>query len=349
MTEIAIHKIKNKLPKFTYINIPNYSNKPKYTKFKNFLENKVTNIEPWLTCEGIKALILKDNFVCIDNDKCIGCFFCLSSQRDIASLEGNIDDILDQIIPNYSELKEKIQTDDIFNGKIIELPIYTGERKYHRFSDFTSVNETKHISMWGCSVLNFLSSDMTPRIGKEVEIKKMDYPRDGRLDICVLSKNKLLICESKVDLDSLLTENRYRIQIPSYTSECRKFIDDYNLKFNEELSFQLPLLIGGEETDLLPLTHPLCTSITGNKSKRFYDNLIKHNIQFISANALWSMVLRSMINGRRLCWDLLFDKIFKKNTIGLLSGGKVILNENREYELKKIPTELLKSSEQAFS
>lgn len=349
MTEIVIHKVKDKLPKYTFINIPTYSNRPKYTKFKNFLEDNTTNIEPWLTCDSIEALVLNNDSVCIEDSKCISCFLCLSSQRDLKNLESDINKILVKIIPNYSELSEIINKNDIFNGKLIELPIYTGKRKYHRFSDFTSINETKHISMWGCSVLAFLSSDSSPRIGKEIEIKKMDHPRDGRLDICILSNNKLLICESKVNLDSLLSENRYRIQIPSYMSECKKFIDDYNSKFNENISFRLPMLIGGEETDLLPPNHPLNSSITGNKSNRFYNNLIRHNIQFISADALWSMVLRSMIKKKRLCWDLLFDRIFDENTIGLLSAGRVIKKDNNDIEINKISSELLRSSEQVFS
>lgn len=146
----------------------------------------------------------------------------------------------------------------------------------------------------------------------------------------------------------MLTENRYRVQIPSYKNECEKLIKEHNTKFRDEKRLQIYLLIGGEETDLFPPHHSLCTSKVGSKSLRFYKDLVKYNIKFISASAIWVMFLRSVIKGRRLCWDLLFDKIFQENTLGLVSSG-IVLYDKEKYGVEAIPKEVLKFSEIVFS
>ena len=177
----------------------------------------------------------------------------------------------------------------------------------------------------------------------------MDNPRDGRLDGGVISNDIIIVFEAKVGLDALLTENRYRIQIPSYTKACKRIIDEFNSRFKSNKKLQTYLLVNGEETDLFPPNHPLCTSNTGNKAGRFYTNLDKHNIKFISSNALWSMMMRSLIKQKRLCCDILFDRIFDKRTLGLLTAWRVIVTDEGNYEVVSIPKKILTSSEQAFS
>lgn len=350
MTRLLIHKNEEgrKYPRYSVIEIPEYNNKPKYMKFKNFLENNVVDYTLWPTCDNkdIGALEANENEVYINCQKCIGCLLCLFSQRNLKKLHVGVKEILNKILP--VEIIAIIENEGIFNGNIIELPRYSGNKKIKSFNNFTSEKEEKHISLWACAVLNFLSSDQEVRIGKEIEILKMDKPRDGRLDVCVMSGDNVLVCESKVSLDKLLTENRYRVQIPSYQTECERFIGEYNDRFKTEKKLQIYLLIGGEETDLFPPNSPLCTSKTGRAAARFYGDLEKHGIKFISANALWAMVAKSLVNNRRMSWDILFNKIFDNDTIGLLSAGKVVFN-NGEYEVQAIPREILRSSEKAFS
>ena len=337
-------------PKFNTVEIPTYSNQPKFTKFKNFLENNTLSNSHRLTCNNItlNALFIKEESLYIDRDKCIGCLLCFSSQKKWGISHQRTLDILKKIIPNFDTMSRLINSSDIFNKNIIDLPIYLGNRKIRSFSEFTSHHETLHISLWGCSVLNFLSSNDTSRIGKEIEILKSNNPRDGRLDICVISGNKIIICESKTNFDYLINENNYRLQVPSYNNECRKLIDEHNAKNKCSKVFQIYLLIGGEETDLLPPDHPMCTSIVGKKAKRFYADIIKHNIKFISANALWLMMLRSMVLGKKVCWDLLLDQIFQTNTIGLLTSGIIETDGGRKFIIKSIPPKVLASAEISF-
>jgi len=348
MAKILIYKNKQdkSLPKYSIINLPNYVNIPKYTKFKNFLENNVDKVNVWPACDNqdIGALEVDKKTVSINLDKCIGCMMCLSTNKTLSELELDSKDIIEFLYPD--EIYEKIQDGEIFFGKTFQLP-YFKNRKTHSFEQYTSHKETTHISLWATSILNFLSSDPNSRMGKEIEIMKMDNPRDGRLDICIDSNDYVFVGEAKVDLNSAITENRYRIQIPSYEKECQRFIDEYNKKFKSKKRLFICLLVGGLETDLLPESHPECSSITGNKSKRFYQDLIKHNIKFVSAHVLLLMTLYSMYHNKKLSWDVLFDKLFKDDVIGLVTAG-VICNENGMPIVKKVDKEIITSSEQSF-
>lgn len=109
------------------------------------------------------------------------------------------------------------------------------------------------------------------------------------------------------------------------------------------------LIIGGRETDLLPSDHAYCSSNVGNKSERFYRDLTKFGIKFISANAILTMILFSLYNKKRLCWDILLNSLLKEeNFIGLVSGGMIIKKQDRII-LKEISRSLINFAERAFS
>ena len=348
MSKILIHKnLKNKpLPEYSVVSLPSYVNIPKYTKFKNFLENNVDKINVWPSCDNqdIGALEVDAKSVSINSDKCIGCMMCLSTNKKLNKLEIPSKEIIESLYDR--ELIKKIHDKDIFSGSVFTFPFFKN-RKTKSFEQYTSYKETTHISLWATSVLNFLSSDPESRMGKEIEIMKMDNPRDGRLDICISCYNSIFVGEAKVDLNSTITENRYRVQIPSYEKECKRFINDYNGKFKTKKELFICLVLGGSETDLLPETHPECSSRTGNKSKRFYQDIIKHKIKFVSANVLLLMTLYSMYHKKLLSWDVFFNKIFEENVIGLTTAG-VVKIEDKKSVVEKIDRDIIISSEQPF-
>ncbi len=245
MERVPIYKIITKEipPRYTFIKIPQYKNTPKNTKFNNFLENNVEMERIWPACntEDIGALEINELNVEINLKKCIGCMACLSTVKNLDNLFQNKGKILSQIYP--SSIISKLNKRDFFKGKLFEFPFFSN-RKIISFSQFTSRKETTHISLWASTVINFLCSSQDSRIGKEIEIMKMSDPRDGRLDVCIVSDNLVLVGESKVDLDSLLVENRYRLQIPSYKQECQKFIDEYNSKHHKDKKLLIFLIIG---------------------------------------------------------------------------------------------------------
>ena len=338
---------KESLPKYTVIKIPQYKNTPKYTKFKNFLENNVDTERTWPACdnEDIGALEVNGTEVQINLKKCIGCMACLSTVKNLDKLNIDKARLLAQMYPKETLIE--FDKKNVFNGQLFSFPFFP-DRKTNTFSEFTSVKETKHLSLWAATVLNFLCSTDNSRIGKEIEIMKTDNPRDGRLDVCIDSNEFILIGEAKGNLDSLLTENRYRIQIPSYKRECQKFVDEYNLKYNKNKIIIIFLIVGGEESELLPETHPECSSRAGNKSKRFYDDLIKHNIKFVSANAILLLMLYSFYINKRICFDLLMSQINDNNFIGLTTAG-IIQRSGNKLITSKINQTFLNSVAKSFS
>jgi NAD-dependent dihydropyrimidine dehydrogenase PreA subunit len=352
MKKVLLHESSKQddLPLYSIVTLPTYDNKPKYKKFLNFIENIVVSSTKWPTCDNVDigALEVEKKKVFINTDKCIGCLLCLSSQRNLDSLSSDIRTILSFIVTNYNQIKSRLENDP-FNGKQLDMPNYTGaDRKLKSLSDFTSTKETKHIALWATELFNFLSKSENSRMGKEIEIVKSTKPRDGRLDACIISDDNILVCETKVDLDTLLTENRFVVQIPSYKAECQRIIDAHNKKPSPNKKLQIYLLIGGNESDLYPPDSEYCTSNVGEKAQKFYSQLVKYDIKFISADALWLMVLYSLLKKKRLCWDLILDKIFTKNAIGLVTAG-IITHEKSKFYVNKISKELLETSEIPFA
>lgn len=220
-----------------------------------------------------------------------------------------------------------IDHSNFFNGKPIEIPTFKindgSFNKFDRFEDFTSRNEVKNISLWALSCLNFLSNEKT-RLGRELEIIQSKNPRDGRLDVVVCDKEEIIVLESKTTLFSLLSEKRFKMQIPAYYDESKKIV-------GRNFNVSIFLLVGGEESDLYPQDSQYCTTgQVGNIAKIFYDNIIKYNIKFVSANALWALYAKTILSKRKLFWNEIFPKLFnEEKTLGLLSGGKVVLNKNK--------------------
>lgn len=324
------------------ITIPIYSNKPKNKKFFNFLQNNTNSDESWLTChKDIGALQVFENKLTIDSKKCIGCLACLITNNKISMLDQHVKQtLLDLFFQNPQNILSSVYTKNLFSGKIISLPIYTDfGRKFNSLEDFSSVNEVEHIALWALSILKFLSSSKEARIGREIEILQTENPRDGRLDVCVISDSTILVVETKTDFNSMLNENRYREQMPNYIAECNKMIFEYETKTKIKTKWLPVLLIGGKETDLLPPTHPDCTSCVGDKSMKFYGELVKNKIKFISANMLWCLALNAIISEKKICWDLLFQQsLSDENAFGLLTCGVIVKNKN-EFVVKPISQE----------
>jgi len=322
------------------ISIPTYSNRPKFEKFLNFLKNNISSADQWMTCnKDLDALVVNDNKISIDFDKCIGCLSCILANTKHIKLDEQLQNrLFSNLFENYDEtLVELEDFRNIFSGKRILLPEYTSfHRKFSSFEEFTTVDEVKHIAIWMLIALKFLSSSKDCRIGREIEIFQSENPRDGRLDVCVLSNSYVLVVETKTSFSDLMIENRYRLQIPRYVSECQKILDRYNKEFKKDLKLIVLLGIGGNETDLYPPSHPDCTSTVGDKSKKFYNDLIRHNIRFVSANALWVMSLYSILTNSLIFWDELFPKIFARtNSIGLLTSGLVV-DKNGKFVVEPI-------------
>lgn len=351
--KIICSNCSNDRPPCSIIPIPVYNNFPKYNKLKNFLLNKSNKQSKWLSChKDIGALIVNENNeVEIDEEKCIGCFSCLVN-CPYYTININDNKKMHLLEPRTFSYQTSFRTikeiTKYFKGERIELPKYPSFiKKIKSLEEFTNTNEVEHLSLWGLNILKFLSAS-PPRVGKEIEIAKMDNPRDGRLDICILCNDILLVLESKTNFDDLMKENRYRIQIPSYVEEGNNVINEFNKENEKNIKLYVILLIGGRESDLFPPKHPDCTSDIGNQGDLFYNQLVKSKIKFISANALFALISKSISSNKKICWDILLPKIFDdKNSIGLLTAGIVTLKHHKYY-VESIPENYLSEAERFF-
>lgn len=337
---------------FSAVKIPQYSNRPPSNKFKNFLLGKVEKPERRLTCDtAISAILANSNNLKIDTERCIACLACLCSHRNpFQLLYSDIIDVLNGIIPTLEEFSKSSYTNNLFNGDLKQIPRKESlSLEINSFDEYTADNEVEHIALWVTIMLQFLASDNNARIGKEIHIANLIEPRDNRLDTCCLSYDRVLVGETKISLDSLLQENRYRTQIPSYQTIIESQVQEHNALYGQNKEAMVLLIIGGRETDLLPFDHPHCTSIVGDQSLRFYNDIVSHNIRFISAHLIWAMSLYSLIMRKRLCWDLLFSQVFEnQNVLGILSGGQIVA-QDKQITLEGISPRVLDSAVRDFS
>ncbi len=212
-----------------------------------------------------------------------------------------------------------------FSGNMVSMPC---SKKILRnplkdLESFTGVNETKNIQPWASGIISHTSS-CENRIGMEIPVFNMDYDRNGRLDVCAITaEDYLIVLESKISLDDALKDERFIEQQSKYTSEIEKSIQDYLYL----------TLFGGRETDLLPSCHNGCTGKIGGKTDRFYSMVNKFGIRFISANAIWCMCCRYLVQGDEYAWDKFIREVFNDDRcVGLVSAGKIV-KDNGSYQI----------------
>ena len=332
---------------FSTIEIPHYASTQTCSKFSSFLLNRVDSVDPRLTCDQeIAALVAGQDSLCIDTDRCIACLACLCSHRNPVRLVcSDLHDIMTAIIPGFGQMQIDNMRHGPFNGHLKRVPTReTMSLRIRSFDQYTAQREVEHIALWTTIMLRFLASDTDVAVGKEIPITNPIYPRDNRLDTCCASQDLILIGETKNSLESLLQENRYRTQVPSYQAICDEMVSNHNALYGQSKKAMVLLVIGGRESDLLPPSHPHCTSIVGERSHRFYDDIMTYSIRFVSASLLWTMAVYTIAAGKRLCWDLLFPQVFSNpDVVGILSGGQVAMQRDR-VDMSKINPNTLESS-----
>lgn len=234
-------------------------------------------------------------------------------------------------LPRFLPTKEQVpnfNTDEFnetfFKGGIVKTPYFInnpiGSSKYKRFEDFTITDEVNHIALWMLAALKDFSGKNIS-VGKELEVEQRDNPRDGRLDVVALQDTRLLVIETKTDLRTMLTENRFESQISAYKKESDRLSNA-----NDNISNNLVILgIGGKETDLYPSSNSACTTgKVGDISDLFYRKIENGNINFISANGMWSIITYAVVNSKSVnLFDTIFDLLSQSDVMGIISGGVV--------------------------
>lgn len=293
----------------------------KYSYLSDLINNNKSKINDLAVALKIECIEFKGNHIDIKNENCINCMFCVFGCPG-NNIEIRNDFSMKAMCSNFSlDYENKLGSsilDQLFNGKFIELPkirLQQFKVKYKSFEDFTSKDETTNISVWGANTLKYLSLSQTPVLGLEVGMKINSRDRGGRLDICLLNNDLLFVAEAKISFDKMMNEGRYESQLIAYEEELK------SSTIESSINYYKFLLIGGPESDLLPHTHIHCTSNVGNRSKTFYDTLIRNNFVFISSNALLSLSLLKLFKGDQYSIENIYKKIFKKGVLGLVSSG----------------------------
>lgn len=266
----------------------------------------------------------------IYDEKCINCMFCAFG------CVGNRVLINSKIHPKafcydiskseFEELKN-VFNESIFTGEFVKLPSVPLSHlrvKYKRFEDFTSVDETANIAVWTANAMKYLSTSLEPRVALEVGVKIKKRDRPGRLDVSLLNlkDNYLFVAETKVSFDKMMSEGRYESQMIAYETELES-MKDFSIK---KAKF---LVIGGNESDLLPEANEKCTS--KSRAGLFYRVLNENNLFFFSANALLALGIKKMFGSiEKYSLESLYDIINSKEYVGLLSCG--LIKANGEIE-----------------
>ena len=320
------------------IDAPCVSNKIfKYSYLKDFfIDNKGNKkkISVPVSIECIKPSSSYDKAEVI-NERCINCMYCLFGcignriliSKDIHPINMCVDITNEELITLKNELLPKL-----FKGFFIKLnsvPYSSLKVKYKDFDSFTSVDETTNIAVWGANAMKYLSTSMEPRLSLEVGVDIQSRDRGGRLDISLLNtnENKAFFAETKVSFEKMINEGRYESQMLAYDREIAK-------ECPNNITYNLFLMIGGKESDLLPSRHPRSTGDI-NKKYLFYETLKEHNLFFVSANSFLALGLMKMfVSCSKYNLEMLELLIKSKNKyLGLLSSG-VITRDERVISLE---------------
>ena len=297
----------------------------KYSYLDDFLSDKPCKNERAYSVP-IRIECIKrrdDNKLDIQNPKCINCMFCAFGcignrvliTKEIHPVEMCVDITSSQI----KELRDAFLP-KLFHGEFIDIPPVPFSQiraKYKTFEEFTAVDETQNIAVWGANAMKYLSTSLEPRISLEVGVDISARDRGGRLDISMLNTRDgyLFVAETKVGFKAMMDEQRYEAQMLAYETELQRTCptDLKRCKF---------LLIGDVESDLLPFENKNCTG--GNAARLFYDVLRADNLFFMSANAMLAMGLMKMfVSQERYSLESLYSFIASGQYVGLLSSGLV--------------------------
>jgi hypothetical protein len=305
--------------------VPDYMNVPKNSKFANFLANNVSRMIRFSLLDDISEVEWNHPNIIMHPEKGIGYGLFVAHHPDsIFSLDENFS----TRIGNVNALGLIHKTDLFFRGKRVLLPKNLNiDTTYKNFEDYTSVSEENHLSRWACVVLKFLSSAES-RIGKEIQLLEENNLRDGRLDVCAITDNKLLILEAKVGIQAALEDNRFRYRIPSYFSESAKIIK----ASNNPVEHMIVLLVGGSELSLFPPGHSDHQASAYQLGSSFLTRCLDSDVRIITANFLWCCLMKSLVTGSLITWDKdLWGELSKPDTLGLTSAGRLKSDGTIEY------------------
>jgi ferredoxin len=185
------------------------------------------------------------------------------------------------------------------------------------FEHFTESDEVLNLTPWAGKALLYIYSLPSNSGIYEVRLPQPQgskrYPRP---DFCLLSlKEKIvLMLESKRNL--LSAKSGVINQVANkYREEVTAVVEEFNKNRSTNFKVFIPLLIGGEEDELLP----------SNTNQPFYENLISFKIPFISAGFVWVLLAMKLFGINAFEPSKAIQSFLTMpNVKGLLKDGAVI-------------------------
>ena len=298
--------------------IPNYANIPANSKFKNFLNNVVNHEVPYLFSEDIEEVVWKGSSLYVQPEKGISSGIVIANQP---SAIFGLNSTFNTVLAGDAQIEElrKLVAQFFQTRKIVHPRNASPTSLYKSFEEYTAVNEEKHISLWACVALKYLSKNPS-RLGKEIELDELDSLRNGRLDVCVIDEARLLMVEAKVSVAEAVRDNRFIVRVPSYQRETKRIIAE-----NEHAAESMVIvMVGGSENALFGPEHPDHAADQYRIGHDFLQKCQNLHIKFMTANFLWCCLMKSYVTGKKISWhDDIWQLLEDDEILGLTSAGAI--------------------------
>lgn len=255
-------------------------------QLKGFLKNVVRRTGPQYLFEGAQELIVSGNEL-VSNPEHSLSLLVYSGLNPGTVLLGS--EYESEIGTKARNQKYAPDPNSFFQGSNLVLPKNVAlDSQYKSFEHWTGVNEVKHISLWLLAALRSMyGHDLHSSL--EVEIPLPGEARPGRLDVVAKWTNKLVCLEAKTSISDAIKDGRFVEQIPKYRKQIVETCHELGL---DTLESSVLLAPGGSESDLKCRDSELRASPIGHK---FLEACSKNEIKFITANAVWQMVVCELV------------------------------------------------------
>lgn len=292
-------------------------------QLKGFLENLVHRTGPQYLFDGAQELVVEGNELVANPDHSLSLLVYSGLNRGAVHLGPAFESALGANVPNQKYTPDPAT---FFQGSNLVLPKNSGlASQFNSFEHWTGVNEVKHISLWLLAALRSMYGvDLASAL--EVKIPLPGEARPGRLDVVAKWAEKLVCFEAKTSISDAIKDRRFVEQVPKYRTQIVQTCHELGL---ETIDSSVLLAPGGSESDLKGQDGELKTSPIGRK---LLEVCSKYGIKFITANALWQMVVCDL-TVENSPYELMtaIDKLENSpNLLGLTSAGFVSQNSTLE-------------------
>lgn len=255
-------------------------------QLKGFLENVVRRTGPQYLFEGAQELIVSGNELVSNPEHSLSLLVYSGLNPDTVLLGPEYES---ELVTKARKQKYTPDPNSFFQGSNLVLPRNAAlDSQYKSFEHWTGVNEVKHISLWLLAALRSMYG-LDLHSSLEVEIPLPGEARPGRLDVVAKWTNKLVCLEAKTSIADAIKDGRFVEQIPKYRKQIVETCHELGL---DTLESSVLLAPGGSESDLKCRDSELRASPIGQK---FLEVCSKNEIKFITANAVWQMVVCELV------------------------------------------------------